>query len=174
MEVLGKDSPAFPAALEIHEKTDSTMFDTLHKVHDARRRLLPFREAEMSQGILIADDSSTVRRVIHNYLAERNFHVCGEAVDGEDAIEKTRELKPDLILLDLAMPRANGIVVASVLKEMMPSVRIVLFTMYSEAVRKTFTALNGIDAMVDKSDGMGKLMKCVHNLLSTSAETHRD
>ena len=122
----------------------------------------------MSQGILIADDSSSVRRVIHNCLAERNFHVCGEAVDGEDAIEKTRELKPDLIVLDLAMPRLNGIVVASVLKEMMPSVRIVLFTMYCEAVRKTFTSLNGVDAMVDKADGMGKLVECVRQLLSTS------
>lgn len=121
----------------------------------------------MSQGILIADDSSTVRRVIHNYLAERNFHVCGEAVDGEDAIEKTRKLKPDLILLDLAMPRANGIVVASVLKDMMPSVRIVLFTMYSEAVRRTFTSLNDVDAIVDKADGIGKLMECVQTLLSS-------
>lgn len=125
----------------------------------------------MSQGILIADDSSNVRRIIRKYLAERNFHICGEAVDGEDAIEKARELKPDLILLDVAMPRVNGIVVASVLKEMMPSVRIVLFTMYSEAVRGTFVALNVIDAMVDKSDGMSKLAECVQSLLSGSAET---
>jgi YesN/AraC family two-component response regulator len=54
------------------------------------------------------------------------LEVCGEAVDGEDAIEKTRKLKPDLILLDVVMPRTNGIVAASVLKEMMPDVRIVL------------------------------------------------
>ena len=128
----------------------------------------------MPQGILVADDSRTVRRVIHNYLVERNFNVCGEAVDGQDAIEKAEELKPDLVLLDLAMPRTNGIAAASVLKEKMPSVRIVLFTMYSEAVSKRFASLNDIDAMVDKAEGMSKLAECVESLLSTSTETPRD
>ena len=122
----------------------------------------------MSQGILIADDSRNVRQAVHNYLAERNFHVCGEAVDGQDAIEKARELEPELVLLDLAMPRTNGIAVASALKDMMPGVRIVLFTMYSEAVNKAFASLDNVDAMVDKADGMGKLVDCVQNLLSPS------
>lgn len=122
----------------------------------------------MSQGILIADDSRNVRQAVHNYLAERNFHVCGEAVDGQDAIEKARELEPELVLLDLAMPRTNGIAVASALKDMMPGVRIVLFTMYSEAVNKAFASLDNVDAMVDKADGMGKLAECVQNLLSAS------
>ena len=120
----------------------------------------------MSQGILIADDSRNVRQAVHNYLAERNFHVCGEAVDGQDAIEKARELEPELVLMDLAMPRTNGIAAASVLKDMMPGVRIVLFTMYSEAVNKAFASLENVDAMVDKADGMGKLAECVQHLLT--------
>lgn len=123
----------------------------------------------MSQGILIADDSRNVRQAVHNYLAERNFHVCGEAVDGQDAIEKARELDPELVLLDLAMPKTNGIAVASALKDMIPGVRIVLFTMYSEAVNKAFASLDSVDAMVDKADGMGKLAECVQNLLSPSS-----
>lgn len=127
----------------------------------------------MSQGILIADDSLNVRRALHNYLAERNFDICGEAVDGEDVIEKARQLKPDLILMDLAMPGQNGITAASVLKDMMPNVPIVLFTMHSEAVNKAFTSLKNVDAMVDKSQGMGKLAECVQNLLG-SADTLGD
>ena len=127
-------------------------------------------EAIMSQGILIADDSRNVRQAIHNYLAERNFHVCGEAVDGQDVIEKARELKPDLVLMDLAMPGTNGIVAASVVKHMIPNVRIVLFTMYGEAVSKAFTSLKDVDAMVDKSDGMDKLAECVQGLLGPSDE----
>ncbi len=120
----------------------------------------------MSQRILVADDSDNFRNVIRTCLTERNFHVCGDAVDGEDTIEKAWKLKPDLVLLDLAMPRTNGIVVASVLKEMMPSVRIILFTMYSEAVRRTFSP-KGIaaDAVVDKADGMTNLMECIQDLL---------
>ena len=49
----------------------------------------------MSKRILVADDSDTVRRVICTCLKERNFQVCGDAVDGEDVIEKARMLKPD-------------------------------------------------------------------------------
>lgn len=126
----------------------------------------------MSQSILIADDSSGVRRVVHSYLTGRGFDVCGEATDGEEAIEKARTLRPDLILLDVAMPRTNGIEAASVLKEMMPNVRIVLFTMYSEAVARTFPrkAL-AVDAVIDKAQGVSRLAECVQNLLSTSTET---
>jgi DNA-binding NarL/FixJ family response regulator len=120
----------------------------------------------MSKRILVADDSDAVRRVVHTYLAERDFDICGEAADGEDAIEKARTLKPDLVLLDLAMPRTNGIEVASVLKDMMPNVRIVLFTVYSDAIDRTFPrkAL-AVDAVIAKADGMGRLEDCVQSLL---------
>jgi DNA-binding NarL/FixJ family response regulator len=120
----------------------------------------------MSKRILVADDSDTVRKVICTCLKERNFQVCGDAIDGEDVIEKARMLKPDLVLLDLAMPRTNGIVVASVLKEMMPKMRIVLFTMYSEAVRRTFSPKGiAVDAVIAKTDGMLGLIDCIQNLL---------
>jgi two-component system, chemotaxis family, chemotaxis protein CheY len=125
----------------------------------------PLTSTVMSKRILVADDSDSVRRVVHSYLTQRDFDVCGEAVDGEDAIEKAWELKPDLILLDVAMPRTNGIKAASVLKDMMPNVRIVLLTMYGEAVSRTFTSLNCVDAMVAKGEGMGKLAECVQSLL---------
>jgi two-component system NarL family response regulator len=116
--------------------------------------------------ILIADDSDVVRRAVSSCLARGKFEVCGEAVDGEDAIEKARALKPDLILLDVAMPRTNGIVAASVLKHMMPSVLIVLFTMYSEAVARTFSRQElAFDAVIAKADGMTRLTQCVQSLL---------
>ena len=120
----------------------------------------------ISKRILVADDSDTVRKVICTCLTDRNFHVCGDAADGEEVIEKARLLKPDLILLDLAMPRTNGIVVASVLKEMMPDVRIVLFTMYSEAVRRTFSPKGiAVDAVIAKAEGMLGLIDCIQSLL---------
>jgi DNA-binding NarL/FixJ family response regulator len=124
------------------------------------------RSTVMSKRILVADDSEAVRRVVHNYLCQRDFDVCGEAADGQDAIEKARELNPDLILLDVAMPRTNGIEAASMLKDMMPNVRIVLFTMYSEAVARTFPGKRvAADAIVAKADGMGRLEECVQSLL---------
>jgi DNA-binding NarL/FixJ family response regulator len=116
--------------------------------------------------ILIADDSDAVRRAVHSCLTRGEFEVCGEAVDGEDAIEKARTLNPDLVLLDVAMPRTNGIVAASVLKDMMPNVLIILFTMYSEAVARTFSRQEvACDAVIAKGDGMTRLTECVQNLL---------
>ena len=120
----------------------------------------------MSKRILIADDSDAVRRAVHSCLTRGEFEVCGEAVDGEEAIEKAWALKPDLVLLDVAMPRANGIVAASVLKDMTPNVLIVLFTMYSEAVARTFSPQElAFDAVVAKADGLARLTECVRNLL---------
>ncbi|MFZ3330147.1 MAG: response regulator transcription factor [Candidatus Acidiferrales bacterium] len=120
----------------------------------------------MSKRILVADDSQTVRRVLHSYLTQRDFEVCGEAVDGEDALEQARKLKPDLILLDVAMPRTNGIVVASVLKDMLPNVRIILFTMYSDAVARAFPHKGlAADAVIAKAEGMNRLAECVQSLL---------
>ncbi|MFZ0521910.1 MAG: response regulator [Candidatus Acidiferrales bacterium] len=120
----------------------------------------------MSKRILVADDSDIVRRAVRSYLTDRDFEICGEAVDGEDAVEKARKLKPDLILLDVAMPRTNGIVVASVLKDMMPNVRIILFTMYSDAVARAFPRKSlPVDAVIAKAEGVTRLAECVHSLL---------
>jgi DNA-binding NarL/FixJ family response regulator len=132
--------------------------------HDSSFRVLS--ESIMLKRILVADDSDTVRRVLRSYLTQQAFDVCGEAADGEDAIEQARKLKPDLILLDAAMPRTNGIVAASVLKEMMPNVRIVLFTMYSEAIARAFPDKGlAVDAVVAKAEGMSRLADRVQDLL---------
>ena len=119
----------------------------------------------MSKNILIVDDSDISRKIIRLFLEiQIGSEVCGEAVDGLDAIEKAKELKPDLILLDLAMPRMNGIEAASVIKGMMPQVSIVLFTMYKETVGNAITSSVGIDAVLSKLDGGWKLLEYVQTL----------
>lgn len=71
--------------------------------------------------ILIVDDSEAVRAAVRFRLESQDgLQVCGEAVDGTDAIEKTKLLQPDLILLDLNMPRMNGAAAASILKKLHP------------------------------------------------------
>ena len=95
-----------------------------------------------------------------------DLEVCGEAADGLQAVEKAKALKPDLILLDLAMPEMSGVEAASVLKKVMPDVRIILFTMYSENIGKYLTAAIGVDAVLSKPDGMTALVKTVQAVLS--------
>jgi DNA-binding NarL/FixJ family response regulator len=120
----------------------------------------------MAKCILIADDNAIVRTIIRFFLETEGFEVCGEAADGVDAIEKANQLKPDLIVLDVAMPRMNGVEAASVLKRLMPDVPIVWFTMYKELVGLSLTAAVGVDAVLSKPDGVGGLVKCVQGLLN--------
>src|SRR5260370_32468310 len=62
--------------------------------------------------ILIVDDSDTTRRILNTIVRSRHWSVCGEAESGWSGIKKFQELKPDVVLLDLAMPDINGIEVA--------------------------------------------------------------
>ena len=119
----------------------------------------------MRKRVLIADDSTSVRDVIRSFLRDhQEIEICGEAIDGLDTIEKAQRLKPDLILLDLVMPEINGAVVASILKQKMPNVRIILFTMYSENVSKAFSSAVGIDAVLSKPDGMSHVVESINSL----------
>jgi len=115
---------------------------------------------------LIVDDHALVRRAIRAGLESYSgFVVCGEAVDGMDAIAQAPVLKPDFILLDLSMPGMNGVETASVLKRLLPRVPIVAFSLYAEFLAKSLAATLGIDAVVAKSDGLGKVIECVRGLL---------
>jgi DNA-binding NarL/FixJ family response regulator len=117
--------------------------------------------------ILIADDSRTVRGVLRMFLqTRRNIEVCGEAANGTEAIEKAKLLRPDLIVLDLAMPEMNGAEAASILKKMMPNVPIIIFSMYSENIGRSLTSAIGVDRVISKPDGMVSLMEAVDALLS--------
>ena len=123
----------------------------------------------MSKHILIVDDSETCRKVTRLFLeSQLGLEVCGEAVDGVDAIEKARALKPDLVVLDLAMPRMNGVETASVLRAMMPRVPIVLFTMYEDLVDRAWALSAGASRVLSKPDGGWKLIECVRNLLQAA------
>jgi chemotaxis response regulator CheB len=82
-----------------------------------------------------------------------------------DAIKKVTKLKPDFILLGLSMPRMNGMERAPVLKRLMPHVTIVAFSMYSELLGESPPSTAGIDAVIDKLAGIGKVVECARNLL---------
>ena len=123
----------------------------------------------MSKHILIVDDSDTCRKITRLFLeSQLGLEVCGEAVDGVDAIEKAMALKPDLVVLDLAMPRMNGVEAASQLRARMPRVPIVLFTMYDDVVGRALALAAGASTVVSKPDGGWKLIESVQSLLQTA------
>lgn len=120
-------------------------------------------------GILIVDDNPSIRYLLRVCVESKTgFAVCGEAGHGVEAIEKAKQLRPDLIILDLSMPVMNGAEAAVILKRSMPQVKIILFTMHADNVGKALGAAVGIDLTLSKSDGLLKLDEHVKALLSPS------
>jgi DNA-binding NarL/FixJ family response regulator len=123
-----------------------------------------FRYA-VPKSILIADDSQMVRAGLRRFLErDLGFTVCGEAVDGLDALEKVPQLEPDLVILDLAMPRMNGLETARELRKLPVNVPIILFTMHSDALHFRDIEKAGIDAVVAKTN-LRELKQNIENLL---------
>jgi len=129
---------------------------------------LPAVNDAVRKRILVIDDGDSVRDIGRIFLERDGFEVCGEAADGVEAIEQAKKLKPDLIVLDLAMPRMNGAEAASILSTTMPSVPIVLLTLYMNVLGPSLASAIGVKAVIDKTEGMDKLVACVHSLLNSN------
>lgn len=76
--------------------------------------------------ILLADDLAFIKMIQKEVLEKGGFEVVGEAVDGMDAIEKYRKLKPDVVLMDITMPKMDGLNSIKVIKQMDPGCRIIV------------------------------------------------
>jgi DNA-binding NarL/FixJ family response regulator len=103
--------------------------------------------------ILIVDDSAVVRRLLR-YTIEQNsdWKVCGEAENGEVAVQRVKELHPDIVTLDLQMPVMNGLEAARQIAVLAPKTAMLMFTMHnSEQLLKDAHAA-GIKDVISKSD----------------------
>ena len=116
--------------------------------------------------ILIAYDNATVRRGLRGVIEHNeDWNVCGEAVDGREAIERARELHPDILLLDLAMPGMNGFDAARELAKLEPNVQILLCTVQLSTFVVRQAEKMGIQGAVSKSkvsqitDGIAALLR---------------
>jgi DNA-binding NarL/FixJ family response regulator len=115
--------------------------------------------------ILIVDDSPIMRKTLRETL-ERNdgWEVCGEAADGREGIEKAQLLKPDLIVLDLAMPVMNGLEAARELTRLLPYVPLLMFTSYETAHLKREALSAGVRTIMSKSESIGALISSIQAL----------
>jgi DNA-binding NarL/FixJ family response regulator len=101
--------------------------------------------------ILIADDSEAVRRGVIRLLSpQTDWQICGEATNGSEAIEKARELAPDLILLDISMPGMNGLEAARLLRKESPTVKILVISQNDPKLLLPQVLAAGADGCVDK------------------------
>ena len=103
--------------------------------------------------ILVADDCDVVRRGIKHLLRQHaGWEVCGEAVDGQEAVEKARQLCPDLVLLDYSMPVLNGIEAARQIRQSQPNTKFVLCSMYMDSQLASLARKVGITSLLSKSN----------------------
>ncbi len=93
--------------------------------------------------ILVADDHELVRRGVRSLLQTRSdIEVCGEASDGRDAIEQARRLRPDLIVMDISMPKLNGLEATREIRRTLPTIDILILSQHNstEMMRQAFNA----------------------------------
>jgi two-component system, NarL family, nitrate/nitrite response regulator NarL len=119
----------------------------------------------MSIRILVVDDNPTVRDGLRHLLESHgDWEVCGEAADGIEAIEKYRQLRPDLLVVDVSMPRMNGLDASLELLKLCPKIPIMLYTSYLTAQLVEQAHQAGIRGTVSK-DAMDLLVVGLEALL---------
>jgi len=116
--------------------------------------------------ILIADDHELMRRGLRSILSTRpDWEVCGEAVDGSDAIEKTKLLQPDILVLDISMPRVNGLEVARAVRRDYPRTQVVILSQYDESEMRPYAIEAGARGYVSKAEASRQLLTAIESLI---------
>ncbi len=120
----------------------------------------------MPTRILIVDDHEVMRHGLRTLLKARpDWEVCGEAADGREAIEKCKELGPDIIILDITMPTLNGLDAARQIKKLCADAKVLMFSMHEseQVIRQVLRS--GADGFVLKSDAARDLLDAIHALV---------
>jgi len=119
----------------------------------------------MKKLILIADDNGLVRQLLRTMLEhEGGWEVAGSR-DGREAVLKAQELRPDAVILDFAMPLMDGLAAAREIAKVLPSVPIVLFTMYDSPETTLAAQKAGIAQVFPKSGSGQALIRMVEELM---------
>lgn len=124
----------------------------------------------MSKTILIVDDNPAIRKILREMLErEAGWKVCGEASNGREGIEKAQQLHPDVVVLDLSMPVMNGLEAARELKQLLPSLPVVMFTNFETHHLKQEILSAGIKVIVSKDDSAKALVSSIQALLKPAS-----
>jgi DNA-binding NarL/FixJ family response regulator len=124
----------------------------------------------MAKTVLLVDDNAEIRHTLCGLFgSQEDFDVCGEAENGQEAIEKAERLRPDLIVMDLSMPVMNGIEAARVLKRLTPAAPVILFSEYSDVFSEKEARSAGVSALVSKSEHVSVLLGKARSLLDQLA-----
>jgi DNA-binding NarL/FixJ family response regulator len=115
--------------------------------------------------LLLADDHAIVRQGLRRLLEERpGWEICGEAVNGREAVEQALRLKPDVVVLDLSMPELNGLAATREIRKALPQTEVLILTMHDslQLVREVLAA--GARGFLLKTDAVTSLLPAVEKV----------
>jgi two-component system, NarL family, response regulator DegU len=119
----------------------------------------------MSIRILIADDHALLRQGIRNVLEfEEDFDIIAEAGDGEDAVKKSGEFLPDIALIDINMPKLNGLEVTKRIRESFPGVKVIILTIHDDESYVVEVVKAGAAGYLLKDVEPGMLIKAIRTV----------
>jgi DNA-binding NarL/FixJ family response regulator len=108
--------------------------------------------------VLLADDTQEIRRLLRvNLELDGRFEVVGEAADGAEAVELTRSLHPDAVVLDLAMPIMDGLQAAPAIRESVPAARILVLSGFDHSRMEARAREQGAHGYLEKGTAFGKI-----------------
>src|SRR5260370_23046538 len=117
--------------------------------------------------ILIVDDYETVRRGVRSLLSSRRDWVaCGEAGDGLEAVDKAKSLRPDVVLMDISMPRMNGVEATKIIRREVPASKAIIVSQNDPIVASSQAAEIDAGGYVNKADLARDLLPAVESLIA--------
>ena len=121
--------------------------------------------ATRARRVLIVDDAEELREVLTLFMERADgLEVVGEAVDGLDGVEKARDLQPDVVILDIAMPRMDGLQALPLIREASPGARVVILSGFGESTMAGEAMRAGADHYVPKGGRLSELVTLVEAL----------
>ncbi|MCT4598781.1 MAG: response regulator [Vallitalea sp.] len=120
----------------------------------------------MAIRVLIVDDAIFMRTVLKKMLTEENFEVCGEANNGKEAIKKAKELKPDVITLDITMPEMDGVTALPQILEVCPSSKVIMCSAMGQQPMVIDAIKNGAKDFIVKPFQKTRVIQAIENVMS--------
>jgi len=118
--------------------------------------------------ILLADDHAEFRRAIRLFLKKhKNIEVVGEASDGDETINQAHSLHPDVILMDINMPRCNGFDAAKNIKRSLPDTQVIFLTMYADDRYRKLANEVYADGFINKADLNMNIFQSLSNKMTS-------